>query len=130
GNKVAPFVDRRRLGSGEQEIRFKNTSRILFGARERGFGRGFSEVDVLVFDEAQILTENAIDDMVPATNQARNPLLLFTGTPPKPTDPGEVFISKRDKALAGSSDDMAYIEFSADEGANPDDRKQWAKANP
>jgi phage terminase large subunit-like protein len=128
--KIAPFVDKPKLGSGEQEIRFRNGSRILFGARERGFGRGFTLVDVLVFDEAQILTENAIDDMVPATNQAPNPLLLFTGTPPKPTDPGEVFSAKRDKALSGESDDMAYIEFSADEGANPDDKKQWARANP
>jgi hypothetical protein len=128
--KIAPFVDKPRLGSGEQEIRFRNGSRIMFGARERGFGRGFTLVDVLVFDEAQILTENAIDDMVPATNQAPNPLLLFTGTPPKPTDPSEVFAAKRDKALAGASEDMAYIEFSADEDADPDDPKQWAKANP
>lgn len=128
--KIAPHVEKVVLGSGDEEIQFKNGSRILFGARERGFGRGFSEVDVLVFDEAQILTENAIDDMVPATNQAANPLLLFTGTPPKPTDPGEVFAAKRAKALAGDSDDMAYIECSADEDADPDDRAQWAKANP
>ena len=128
--RIAPHVDKVVLGSGDEEIRFRNGSRILFGARERGFGRGFSLVDVLVFDEAQILTDNAIDDMVPATNQAPNPLLLFTGTPPKPTDPGEVFASKRSKALSGSSEGMAYIEFSADEGADPDDRKQWAKANP
>jgi hypothetical protein len=49
---------------------------------------------VLIFDEAQILTDNALDDMIPATNQSRQPtgaLLLFMGTPPKPTDPGEVF---------------------------------------
>lgn len=128
--KIAPFVLKPRLGSGEQEIRFRNGSRILFGARERGFGRGFDVVDVLVFDEAQILTENAIDDMVPATNQAPNPLLLFSGTPPKPTDPSEVFTAKREKALTGASDDMAYVEFSADEDADADDRKQWARANP
>lgn len=127
---IAPLVRNIVLGSGDEAIEFHNTSRILFGARERGFGRGFSMVDVLVFDEAQILTEAAIDDMVPATNQAPNPLLLFTGTPPKPTDPGEVFAAKRAKALSGTADDMAYIEFSGDEGADPDDRAQWAKANP
>jgi hypothetical protein len=129
-SKIKPHIARVVLGSGDEEIRFRNGSRILFGARERGFGRGFSEVDVLVFDEAQILTENAIDDMVPATNQAPNPLLLFTGTPPKPTDPGEVFSRKRREALAGESDDTVYIEFSADEDASPDDRAQWRKANP
>lgn len=128
--RVAPHVEKVVLGSGEEEIRFRNGSRILFGARERGFGRGFTLVDVLVFDEAQILSENAVDDMVPATNQAPNPLLLFTGTPPKPTDPGEVFTAKRMRALSGSADDMAFIEFSADEDADPDDRSQWVKANP
>lgn len=128
--KIKPHMLKPVLGSGEEEIRFVNGSRILFGARERGFGRGFDDVDVEVFDEAQILTENAIDDMVPATNTAPNPLLFFIGTPPKPTDPSEVFTTKRNDALSGDADDTVYIEFSADEDANPDDRKQWAKANP
>jgi hypothetical protein len=30
----------------------------------------------------------------------------------------------------GLSDDTLYVEFSADQDADPDDRKQWAKANP
>jgi phage terminase large subunit-like protein len=128
--KIAPHVAKVVLGSGEEEIRFRKGSRILFGARERGFGRGFSMVDVLVFDEAQILTENALDDMIPATNQAANPLILFTGTPPKPTDPGEVFRRKRADALSGEADDTVYVEFSADRNAKPDDWAQVAKANP
>jgi hypothetical protein len=105
----------------------------MFGAREQGFGRGFEEVDVEVFDEAQILTEKALEDMVAATNQSRHPhgaLLFFMGTPPRPTDPGEAFALKRSKALSGKADDMVYIECSADPDADPDDREQWAKANP
>lgn len=128
--KIAPHIAKIVLGSGDEEIRFTNDSRILFGARERGFGRGFSMVDVLVFDEAQILSDNAIDDMVPAQNQSQNPLLLFTGTPPKPSDPGEVFAAKRTQALSGKAEEMAYIEFSADEDADPDDPEQWGRANP
>lgn len=128
--KVAPHVAKIVLGSGDEAVEFHNGSRILFGARERGFGRGFDNVDVLVFDEAQILTENAIDDMVPATNTAANPLIVLLGTPPKPADPSEVFRAKRDAALAGTDDDTAYIEFSADRGCDPEDRTQWAKANP
>ena len=128
--RVKPHVKNIVLGSGDEAIEFHNDSRILFGARERGFGRGFTQVGVLVFDEAQILTENAIDDMVPAMNQAENPLLFFLGTPPKPSDPGEVFARKRAEAIGGDSDDTLYIEFSADRGSDPMDRKQWAKANP
>lgn len=116
--------------AGNGVIKFRNGSRILFGARELGFGRGFTKVAVVVFDEAQILTQNAIDDMIPATNQADNPLIIYIGTPPKPSDRGDVFINLRTEALAGESDDTLYIEFSADEDADPSDREQWAKANP
>jgi hypothetical protein len=140
--RIAPHILKVVLGSGDEEIVFHNGSRILFGARERGFGRGFDEVDVLIFDEAQILTENALDDMIPATNQSRQPsgaLLLFMGTPPKPNDPGEVFTRMRTEALSGEDVDTAWIEFGADEGFVPSvppgpltatDWVQVAKANP
>ena len=131
--KVAGLVASVRTANGEQEIRFTNGSRIMFGAREQGFGRGFDEVDIEVFDEAQILTEKAMEDMVPATNQSRHPasaLLFFMGTPPRPVDPGEVFTRKRQNALDGKSTDSAFIEFSADHDADPDDWGQVAKANP
>lgn len=131
--KVAPHIAARRRANGQQEIRFRNGSRIMFGAREQGFGRGFAEVDIEVFDEAQILNESALEDMVAATNQARHPagaLLFYMGTPPRPKDPGEAFTNKRTKALSGQSKDMVYVELSADRNASGDDRTQWAKANP
>ena len=132
--KLRPHVAAIRATNGEQEIRFRNGSVIMFGAREQGFGRGFDAVDVEVFDEAQILTEKALDDMVPAANQATHPaggLLFFMGTPPRPgIDPGEAFTRKRTRALSGEDFGGCYVEFSADPDADSDDRKQWAKANP
>jgi hypothetical protein len=131
--KIKPHMLDPRNTNGEQEIRFRNGSVIMFGAREQGFGRGFDEVDIEVFDEAQILTEKALEDMVPAANQSRQPsgaLLFFMGTPPRPTDPGEEFTNRRAKALDGRADNMLYVEFSADPDADPDDRAQWEKANP
>lgn len=144
--KVRPHlaVDRSdgiRATNGEQEIRFKNGSRIMFGAREAGFGRGFDAVDIEVFDEAQILTEKALEDMVPATNASRwefGALLFFMGTPPRPSDPGEEFTARRSKALATKPGDQVvgvggkgvYVELSADDDASPDDLEQVKKANP
>ena len=122
-----------RTANGEQEIRFKNGSIIMFGAREHGFGRGMDAVDVLVFDEAQILGIKALEDMVPATNQARHPhgaLVFFIGTPPRPIDIGEAFSAKRRRALSGAATDMLYVELSADKDAKIDDLEQVAKANP
>lgn len=133
---VAPFVQAVRAANGEQAVLFRNGSRILFGARESGFGRGFAGVDVLVFDEAQILSENAMSDMVPAMNASANGLVLMTGTPPRPKDPSEVFMNSRMDALGGNPD-ILYVEFSADDDVNPGgwkpkhvDWKQVAKANP
>lgn len=131
--KIAPLIEYIRTANGEQEIKLRNGSIIMFGAREQGFGRGFDEIDIEVFDEAQILTEKALEDMVAATNQAKHPhgaLLFYMGTPPRPHDPGEVFANKRAKALAGETKDTVYVECSADPDADPDDRAQWAKANP
>lgn len=127
--EIAPFVGHIRKGAGQEAVLFTNESRILFGARENGFGRGFAEVDVIVMDEAQILTEKAMDDMVPATNAAPNGLVIMLGTPPRPTDPGEVFRNRRESALAGDKDTL-YVELSADEDGNIESRRQWAKANP
>lgn len=128
-NGIRQHVQAVRRGNGQQAILFNNGSRILFGAREQGFGRGFDKVDIMIFDEAQILTEKALDDMLPAMNASPNGLLFFMGTPPRPIDPGEVFAHKRDQALDGDKDTM-YIEFSADRDADTRDRDQWAKANP
>lgn len=122
-----------RSTNGEQEIRFRNGSVIMFGAREQGFGRGFDQVDIEVFDEAQILTAKALEDMVPAANQSTHPagaLLFFMGTPPRPSDPGEEFTARRSKALSGRWSSGVYVEMSADPDASPDDPDQWAKANP
>lgn len=129
-DKVAGHIDRTPDNTDERAIYLKNGSRIIFGARERGFGRGFSKLDVVVFDEAQILTERAIDDMIPAQNASPNALTIMIGTPPKPIDPSEVFEEARRAALAGDAPDALYIEFSADRGAKREDRKQWSKANP
>lgn len=128
--KVRPFIDRVYTGSGDEEIRFRNGSRILFGARERGFGRGIPGVDILVMDEAQILSDKALENMLATMNVSQFGLALYVGTPPKPEDNAEAFMRMRDEALSGESTDLVWIEYGADENADLDDKRQWAKANP
>jgi phage terminase large subunit-like protein len=129
--ELVPHIDYDAIttAAGNECIPFRNGSRILFAARERGAVRGFTKVGMLVLDEAQILSEAAMSDLIPTTNQAENPLIILMGTPPKPTDPSEVFTRLRTEALEGESRDVLYVELSADDDANPDDREQWAKAN-
>lgn len=128
-----------RASHGEQEIRFRNGSIIMFGARERGFGRGFSEVDSEVFDEAQHMKASALENMVAATNQSQHvhgALIIYMGTPPRPMDEGETFTYRRRQCLNGETDDTLYVETSADpevgqpDGPSLDDLEQVAMANP
>lgn len=131
--KVAPYVLRILTSNEQKGVEFHNNSRILFGARSDGFGRGFAGVDVLVIDEAQILRERDLDAMLPTLNAATaeaGGLAIFMGTPPTPSDPSEAFRRMRDDALSGEADDLVWVECGADPTADPDDRKQWAKANP
>jgi hypothetical protein len=128
--KVAAHVLQVLRGKGDEKILFKNGSRILFGARESGFGRGFTGVDVLVCDEGQIMSESVMEDMAATQNVAPNPLFFLMGTPPRPKDPAETWLLFRQEALDGESDATLYIETSADRGTDPLDRKQWRKANP
>ena len=128
--KVAAHIRQVLRGRGDEKIVFNNGSRILFGARESGFGRGFTGVDVLVCDEGQIMTEAVMEDMAATQNVAPNPLFFLMGTPPRPKDPAETFLLFRQEALDGESDATLYIETSADRGCDPLDRKQWRKANP
>jgi hypothetical protein len=117
--ELAAFIDQRvkgggiRSSNGEQEIEFLNGSRILFGAREAGFGVGFANVGMLVIDEVQRAQTKTMDDLLPTTNAAANPLVLCMGTPPRPTDDGEVFSMLRHEAIAGESGDVLYVELGA-----------------
>lgn len=131
--KIWPHVAAIRTANGEQEIVFVNGSIIMFGAREQGFGRGMDKIDAEVFDEAQILGLKALEDMVPATNAAKHPhggLVIFIGTPPRPTDDGEAFTTKRAKALSGNTKDQLYCEISADPDVSPEDESKIGTWNP
>lgn len=129
--EMAAFVDQRvkgggiRSSNGEQEIEFLNGSRILFGAREAGFGVGFAKVGMLVLDEVQRATTKTMDDLLPTTNAAENPLVLCMGTPPRPSDDGEVFTMFRTEALRGESEDVLYVELGASERFDLSDEDEF-----
>lgn len=131
--KIAPHIRTVRTANGEGQVEFRNDSIIMFGARAMGFGRGFDEIDVEVFDEAQILDTKSLEDMIAATNQARHihgALLFFMGTPPRPTDPSDAFTGRRLKAIKGKTTNAVWLEISADPKSDVNDKSQWPGMNP
>ena len=129
---ISPFVADGgiKTAAGNESIELANGSRILFMARENNALRGFSNIARLILDEGQILTEKAMADIIPTLNTSVNPQAILMGTPPKPTDPSEVFTNLRSSAMSGESEGLLYVEFSADSTADMDDQSQWAIANP
>jgi len=100
-------------------VHFANGSKILFGARSAGFGRGFSEVDIEVYDECQNLREAALTDMLAAMNVSDIGLAFFMGTPPRPQEVAlgvnEAFKRRRDRTLSPKKRRPfkgVYVEFS------------------
>lgn len=123
--------------NGQEAIYLKNGGSIEIAARSKNSTRGFT-VDVLVMDEAQQLTDEALEALLPTTSAAPlgDPQWIYTGTPPGPSAEGEVFSRVRRDALSGESMRTCWDEWSppgqprslAD--VDLDDRDLWVHANP
>ena len=129
--ELAELVKDIRRTNGQEAIVLTNGGSVEFVARTKGSGRGFT-VDVLVCDEAQELSDDALEALMPTTSAAPlgNPQWIFTGTPPGPTANGEVFSRIRDDALSGKSSRLAWHEWSCIGSADLDDPLSASSANP
>ena len=129
--ELAELVKDIRRTNGQEAIVLTNGGSVEFVARSKGSGRGFT-VDVLVCDEAQEMSDDALEALMPTTSAAPlgNPQWIFTGTPPGPTANGEVFTRIRDDALSGKSSRLAWHEWSCTGSADLDDPSSAASANP
>lgn len=129
--ELAELVKDIRRTNGQEAILLQNGGGVEFVARSKGSGRGFT-VDVLVCDEAQELSDDALEALMPTTSAAPlgNPQWIFTGTPPGPSANGEVFERMRDDALSGKSSRLAWHEWSCIGAVDLDDPVSAASANP
>lgn len=134
---VAAFFDQKkfrkylraiRTALGREAVEFKAGGKIKFLARTRNGGRG-QHADLLVFDEAQELTDEQQASFLPCLAASSNPQRLYTGTPPDENAPGEVARRIRDRALEGASG-VAWAEWGVDEIGDVSDRARWYAANP
>lgn len=129
--ELAEMLVRIRRTNGQEAIELNNGGVIRFSARSRGAARGMT-FDLVVFDEAQELTDIQIAAMM--STMAAAPLgnrqLIYTGTPPGPDSPGEVFGRKRKQAIQGIGKRLAWHEWSVEEIGDITDRERWYETNP
>lgn len=109
------------------EMRFAGGGRVIFIARSRTSGRGLTG-DVLVFDEAQDLDDDAVGALLPTLSSRPNPQSWYLGSAPGPMS--TVWHRRRRAGRAGTPHRRAFFEFSADPDSELDDRSAWAQANP
>lgn len=120
-------VKRVRNVNGQEAIELHNGQRLQFVARSKRSGRGFT-ADALILDEAMDLPPDALASLLPTLSSRPNPQIWYAASAGWPDS--EVLRGVRERGIAGDDPRLAYYEWSAKEGADPDDRDAWADANP
>lgn len=125
--------------TGTHIIELRDGSRLIFLARSKSSGRGFSPRRIL-FDEAQELSALAFRAMMYATSaQGARRQLIFAGTVPSPENDGAIWTGVRDRGRGTPADKpkkLAWAEWTpegSDNPRTPPDPTDWkarAEANP
>ncbi len=134
--EITDIVKNIRYTNGEECIELDNGGVIEFSARSRQAARGFDGISLVVFDEAQELTDDQVEAIMAtlSASQTGTRQLIYTGTPPYPGCPGEVFKRRRKMCIddAGKHDSWHEWSIAADnlEKINADDTTLWYMTNP
>ncbi|MGM9593135.1 MAG: terminase [Candidatus Onthomonas sp.] len=115
---------------GLEQINLAEGGSIVFRTRTEngGLGEGF---DLLVIDEAQEYTEGQESALIYTVSDSANPQTILCGTPPTMTSAGTVFQTLRTDALAGSTIDTGWAEWSVEhQPQDINDRELWYETNP
>lgn len=118
--EMAELVSEIRRTNGQEAIVLVNGGSCEFVARSRGSGRGFT-VDDLVCDEAQELTDEQLEALLPTISSAPSgdPQQIYTGTPPGPGVPGVVFTRVREHGVLGNDKRLSWHEWSIPDDVLP-----------
>lgn len=92
-----------RRTNGEEAIELSNNATIEFASRTTGSARGYDDIQLMIFDEAQELTDSQFQSinfaMSASTTDGGAKQQIFTGTPPYEGCNGTVFARRRSEAL-------------------------------
>lgn len=100
---------------GSEGIYCTNGGCIEFQTRTASAGLG-GTYDVIIVDEAQLLTDDQYDTLKPTTlaSESGDPQMIFIGTPPRPTAPVGAFRRMHDSAHDGATSTW-WMEWAVDD---------------
>lgn len=113
---------------GSEGIELTTGHRLRFVARSKGSGRGFSPQRIIL-DEALNLSSRAVAALLFSMSAQDNPQIWYTSSHPENVPEGQVLRRLMRRGRAGD-EALAYVEFCADDQAEPTDPGAWAQANP
>ena len=102
-----------RRTNGEEAIELVNGNTVEYASRHRGSARGFDAITCVIYDEAQELTDEHVEAIMStlAASPTGDRQIIYAGTPPSPTAPGEVFKRIRKAALNNPTPKTAWHEW-------------------
>lgn len=134
--EITDIVKQIRYTNGEESIELDNGGSIEYSARSRQAARGFDGLSLLVYDEAQELTEDQVEALMAtlAASATGTRQIIYTGTPPYPGCPGDVFRRRRTVSLEAPGRHDAWHEWSVNaksiEEIHVEDSSLWYMTNP
>ena len=134
--EITDIVKNIRYTNGEEQIELDNGGLIEFSARSRQAARGFDGISLVVFDEAQELTDDQVEAIMATLSASTTGTrqILYTGTPPYPGCPGEVFRRRRTVCTTEPGRHDCWHEWSVEaksiDDINVGDTTLWYMTNP
>lgn len=134
--EIMDTVENIRYTNGEESIELTNGGVIEFSARSRKAARGFDGISLVVYDEAQELTDDQVEAIMSTLSASSTGTrqIIYTGTPPYPNCPGDVFKRRRKICITDPGKHDAWHEWSVDaqkvEDIKIDDPSLWYMTNP
>lgn len=134
--EITDIVRNIRYTNGEECIELDNGGSIEFSARSRQAARGFDGISLVVYDEAQELTDDQVEAIMATLSASATGTrqIIYTGTPPYPGCPGDVFRRRRTVCLEDPGEHDAWHEWSVAAESIADisteDTGLWYMTNP
>jgi hypothetical protein len=131
-----PAINRRIASSkaktAQESYEFMNGGVLCFSTRTESASLGYS-FDVVIYDEAQLLTSAQAQTINPTTTRSphKNAQFIYAGTPTRAGCPADRFSNMREEAWSDApKDDLCWLEYGTDKVGDPLDETRWPLVNP
>lgn len=134
--EIKAIVKNIRYTNGEECIELDNGGTIEFSARSRQAARGFDGISLVVFDEAQELTDEQLEAIMATLSASATGTrqIIYAGTPPYPNCPGEVFRRKRTACIENPGKHDSWHEWGVEAERASEiavtNKELWYQSNP